>query len=75
MKWKQKYQSDMDNNITINNKEKTWAISINWNTDISKEDKDKIYSISAKAIKMWEVDQAFTNAAKIELEKLNKISE
>lgn len=47
----------MENNITVGSKEKTWLISINWESNVEKETKDKIYEIASKMIELWVVDK------------------
>lgn len=58
----------MENNITVGSKEKTWLISINWESNVEKETKDKIYEIASKLIELWVVDKegfkTFTNTEK-----------
>ncbi len=35
----------MDNNLTVANTEKTFVISISWNSEMDKEDKEKVHSM------------------------------
>ncbi len=45
----------MDNSFTVSNKEETFLISIAWQTDMNKDDKDKVHKILSQSLKILDI--------------------
>ncbi len=54
--------TNMDNNLTVANKEKTFIISISWQSKMDKEDKEKVHSIVSQALELWEGKELISKA-------------
>ena len=54
----------MDNNFTVSNKEKTFTISISWESEMDKDDKFKVQQIVLQSLSLWDSTQKLLDAIK-----------
>lgn len=60
----------MENNFTVSNTEKTFVISISWQTEMDKEDKAKVHSLLLQSLELWDSKEKMSKAIDEELVKI-----
>ena len=63
----------MENTINLRDINDKWLVSVNWESDIDKEAKNKLYAIISKVIEFWEAEKIITKEIKeqTDIQKIN----
>jgi hypothetical protein len=52
----------MENSFTVSNTEKTFVISISWQTEMDKADKSKVMALLMQSLELWDSKEQVSKA-------------